>query len=173
MKKKILLIILVLIFGVLCFYFGRDLSFVDDLEGYHIEQGYSFKIPTNWQKTEELGPLAFVNESEDNGDNPFKSYIFFIKDELKGRTSEQYFSYIKDQVKNSSQSMEILEEKDEGQFHIIYIKTVQNDVNYVVGTAFVKGVRDTYLVASLNTLESSLDKTKPTFEETYKTFKLR
>lgn len=172
MKKRIILIIMILIFGLLCFYFGRNLN-MENMEGYYIEQGYSFKNPDNWNKTEELGPLAFVNNSEDNGENPFKSYIFFIKDDLKGRTSEQYFNYIKDQIKSSSESMEIIEEKNEGSSHIIYIKTVQNEVSYIVGTAFIKGIDDTYLVVSLNTLESNLDKTKLVFEKVYKSFRLR
>ncbi|MDD2473246.1 MAG: hypothetical protein PHR49_04580, partial [Methanoculleus sp.] len=34
-------------------------------EGYYIEQGYSFKNPQSWEKTYELGPLAFLN-------NPFR-----------------------------------------------------------------------------------------------------
>lgn len=172
MKKRIILFIMILIFGLLCFYFGRNSSKIN-IDGYYIEQGYSFKYPDNWKKAEELGPLAFVNDSEDNGENPFKSYIFFIKDELKGRTSEQYFNYIKDQVKSSSESIEIIEEKNEGSSHIIYIKTVQNEVSYIVGTAFIKGIDDTYLVVSLNTLESNLDKTKLVFEKVYKSFRLR
>lgn len=172
MKKKITLVILILVFGLLCFNFGQNLGLIN-ADDYYVEQGYSFKYPDNWDKTDELGPLAFVNNNENNGENPFKSYIFFIKDELKGRTPEQYFTSIKDQIRSASEDMEIIEEKDENSSRVIYIKTVQNDVSYIVGTTFVKGINDTYLVVSLNTLESTFDETKPIFEEVYKSFKLR
>ncbi|MDD2909784.1 MAG: hypothetical protein PHU74_02555 [Candidatus Pacebacteria bacterium] len=171
MKKRIILIILILLLGLICFYFGQNFDKVK--EGYYIEQGYSFKNPQGWEKTYELGPLAFLNKNENNYNNPFKSYIFFIKDELKGRSSEQYFDYIKTQVKNSSESIEILDEKEEGAFHVIFIKAMQNENNYVIGTALTKGIHDTYFVISFKTLESSLENTKPVFEEVYKTFKLR
>jgi len=173
MKKKITLIILILLFGTLCFLFGKDFNKIENRTDFFVEQGYSFKIPQNWKQTDELGTVAFLNEQEENGDNPFKSYIFFLKDDLEGRSEEQYFDYIKTQVKNSSQDAEILEEKNEDSFHIIVMKTVQSDNNYVVGTAFKKGLNNTYWVISLNSLESNWQNVKPIFEETIKSFELR
>lgn len=164
---------LILIFGVLCFFYGKSIDKLDVKEGYYAMQGYSFKIPEGWQETNELGPIAFLNVSENNGDNPFKSYVFLISEELKGRSPKQYFDYIKAKVKESSENVEILEEKDEGSFHIIIAKVFENENEYIIAMALRKGVSDTYFVVSLNSLESNWETTKPIFEETYRSFKLR
>lgn len=171
--KKFLLILLILIFGFFCFLYGKDFNKTEAKEGYFVEQGYSFKIPLNWKETTELGSLAFLNEEEDNGENPFKSYLFLLKDDLNGRSSEQYFNFIKTQIENSSETMEVVEEKDDGDIHVIAIKTFQEGYDYVIGMAFAKGKGDAYFVVSLNTLESRWEEMKPIFEETYKTLDLR
>ena len=173
MKKNIILLIAIVIFGAVCFYLGNTFDFEANGEDYYIEQGYSFKAPIGWTETDELGTTAFLNEVEDNGDNPFKSYIFFVKDNLMGRTPAQYFEYIKGNIKENSENVEVLEEKNDGNFHIIYLKTIQGDISYIVAMAFLPGVNDTYSIVSLNTLESNLDATRPIFEETYKSFSLR
>ncbi|MDD3032528.1 MAG: hypothetical protein PHX52_01230 [Candidatus Pacebacteria bacterium] len=172
MKKNIILLIMIIVFGAVCFYLGNTFDLAET-KNYYIEQGYSFKAPNGWTETNELGTTAFLNEAEDNGDNPFKSYIFFVKDSLLGRTSEQYFEYIKRNIEENSESVEILEEKDEGSFHIIYLKTVQGEVGYIVAMAFLPGANDTYSIVSLNTLEAELETTRPVFEETYRSFSLR
>jgi len=173
MKKNIILLLLIVVFGAVCFYLGNTFDFSQNKGDYYIEQGYSFKVPSNWTETDELGTTAFLNEEEDNGDNPFKSYIFFVKDDLLGRSPSQYFEYIKGNIKENSENAEVLEEKEDGKFHVIYLKTVQNEINYIVGMAFLPGVNDTYSIISLNTLESGFDATKVVFEETYRSFELR
>ena len=99
MKKNIILLLLIVVFGAVCFYLGNTFDFSKNKGDYYIEQGYSFKVPSNWTETDELGTTAFLNEEEDNGDNPFKSYIFFVKDDLLGRSPSQYFEYIKGNIK--------------------------------------------------------------------------
>ncbi|MDD4661684.1 MAG: hypothetical protein PHG24_00175 [Candidatus Pacebacteria bacterium] len=172
MKKNIILSLLILVFGAICFYSGISLNTLKVNDGYFLEQGYSFKTPV-WAQTDELGVTAFLNEEEDNGENPFKSYVFIVKDKLEGRSFEQYIEYIKTQVQNSSQSMEVIEEKDDGNSHVVFVKTTQDDVNYIIGMSFVKGLSDTCFIVSLNTIESSFELTKPVFEETYRSFTLR
>jgi len=174
MKKNIILGFFILLFGALCFYLGYSLNEDNFLskEGYSIEQGYSFKTPS-WVETDELGITAFLNEDEDNGENPFKSYIFFIKDELSGRTYEQYIEYIKNQVQNSSENVELVEEKDGNGSHLLILKTTQEEVDYIIAMSFKKGINDTIFVVSLNTLSSRFEETKPVFEEIYKSFILR
>lgn len=176
MKKNIILSFFIVLFGALCFYLGSSLNIngnnFESKEGYFIEQGYSFKTPS-WAETEELGITAFLNENEDNGENPFKSYVFFIKDDLTGRTYEQYIDYIKTQVENSSEGVETVEEKDEENSHVLILKTNQEEVNYIIAMSFIKGLNDTIFVVSLNTLESRFEETKPVFEEIYKSFTLR
>lgn len=174
MNKNFILIVLVIIFGGACFYLGSTFDFSkSNQEGYYVQQGYSFKIPQGWTETDELGTTAFLNEAEDNGENSFKSYLFFVKDNLLGRTPEQYFEYIKSNIKENSESSEVLEEKDDGDFHVLYLKTAQGGVNYVVAMAFLPGIDDSFSIISLNTLEDKLESTKSIFEETYRTFKLR
>ncbi|NMB47303.1 hypothetical protein GYA01_00505 [Patescibacteria group bacterium] len=155
MKKKIVLLGVV-IFLSTCFFICKNERF--------IEQGYSFEAPQDWEKTYETGVLTFLK-----GDD----YIFFMKEELKGRSDSQYVDYIKAQIESSSESTEILEEKREGRFYVFYTRILQDEDNFIVGTALIKGLNDMYFVVSLKTYETTFENTKPVFEKVYKTFKLR
>ena len=167
--KSILLLVLIVIFGGLCLYLGQNMN-KENLNGYFVEQGFSFEMPENWSQTYELGPFAILNQEEE-GD--FKSYVIFVRDDLNGRTLNQYFDYTKTKLDESLEEFEVLEEIDFDNVHTIKGKTTQEDINYIISIAFVEGINDTCWVLSLNTLEENFDTVNPIFENVFQTFNLR
>ena len=156
MRKKVILAIILVGIVFLCFNYEK--------RGYYIEQGYSFKEPKGWEKNYDLGTLAFFNEED---------YIFFIRDELKGRSYNQYYDYVKTQIKESSSEMRVLEEKDEKSFHIIIVETKQENEVYIIKSAFKKGRNGVCFMISLKAPEKTFENVEPVFDSIYKSFKLR
>lgn len=175
LKKNLILILLIILYGFMCVFLGVKINQSNYAvsDGYYFEEGLSFMVPEGWQKTTELGPLAFINMDEDNGESTFRSYIFFLSEELNGRTSEQYYNYIKSRVESVSENYELLEEKDENGKHIIVTKTDSEGASYVIAMAIAEGLADNYWVISLNTLEEDWPQLEPIFYETIDSFKLR
>lgn len=158
--KKFIAIILVIIFGFLCFYLGKA---EDNNSEFFIRQGYEFKIPEGWKSNSQD---IFTKE---NGIS--FPYIMVLSEDLKGRTDEQFFNYIKSEFKNQLLDYELIEEKNEGKYHIIKVRGEQQGQKMKFEIAFLKGLDDKYWYIVLND-DTDADNQKE-LQEIYKTFELR
>lgn len=173
--KKIVTIILVIIFGFLCVFLGYYFNNQDskDLgENYFVKQGYSFEIPEGWSYDSSLGVEAVVKENAQD-ETGFSPYIVFLNDSLAGRTKEQFIDYVKNEIKNSVTNYELLEEIDDGIYHIVKMQGETNDKLIIFKIAFLEGLNDSVWFITLNDNVDSINDNESIFNNVYKSFELR
>jgi len=173
--KKIFTIVLIIIFGFLCIWLGYTESQADDnsfKEGYFIKQGYSFKIPEGWSYDISLKTEAIIKEGAQD-ESGFSPYMVFLNDKLNGRTPEQFFNYVKSEIKNNVLEFEVIEEKDDGDFHILEIQAEKEGRNIAFKIAFIEGYDDNYWFITLNDTAENIGEDDKAFNEVYQSFELR
>lgn len=184
MKNKIIIaIVVVLIVGLAVaagFYFTKNASEADrradagQPQEKIVTDDFSVNIPAGWQQTSPaLGTLAMAVNVNEEIDDPtvlrtgFRSYFAVSYNTLEGTSLEEYLQIVKEQLQQAVPGAVFAEEKDMtingNPARVMEIEMTQQELDFKVLMAVVKGQEEGVWVMSFNTIEKNWNGYKEVF----------
>ena len=139
--------------------------------------GYNLSLPAGWQIAQgDDKQTIFINASE-TPENNFQTYLALSKDKIQSKTIAAYGEYLKDQIRQSvagvSFSNENIVKINNREAFAMEGYVRQNQTNFKILTAALKGDGDEVWVFNFNTVENKWENNAPVFEQILNSFSLK